>query len=196
MSNGMRLVLITLLLALSHQTAHAALLKPVTVTNEAGNPVLVEKAVGREPFMHLGQALDLSAPASRSGRNIDVLRVPADSFLVIETVSARVRFDPTSTSAGPVDIVNVDVRFREEESTVINGVLMIPTSTSMLPADPLRGLSTSTTSSGTESVRVVLSPGSLISWGFTVVGNTSSRGTALLNLFGYLVPADSARFDR
>ena len=104
--------------------------------------------------------------------------MPQDVFFVVETVSAYVRFRPVPSSADPVDTVDINVRFREQGTTEINGILEIPTTASTLPYDPVHGLATVTMNSGNENVRVVLSPGSLISWGFSVAGDSDSRRSA------------------
>lgn len=188
------LVYTTTLLTLLSQNAYAAKDKPVIVNNTADNPVLIDIAASRTPIRVYEQTLDLNAASGRAGFNIDLFTVPQDVFFVIETVSAIVRFSPIPSSADPVDITNIGVGFREQGSTEINGELVIPASTSTLPYDPARGLPTATANSGTENVRVVLNPGSLISWGFLVAGDSDSRGTARISLFGYFVPTESASY--
>ena len=188
------LVSMATLLILLSQSTYAAKDKPVTVTNTADNPVLVDVAASRTPYRVYKQSLELDAAAARAGFNIDLFTVPQDVFFVIETVSATVRFSPIPSSADPVDIMDINVRFREQGSTEISGNLVIPTATSTLPYDSANGLPTVTANSGTEDVRVVLSPGSLISWGFLIAGDSDSQGIARITLFGYFVPAESASY--
>jgi hypothetical protein len=188
------LVYTATLLTLLSQNAYAAKDKPVIVNNTADNPVLVDIAASRKPFRVYEQTLDLNAAAGRAGFNIDLFTVPEDVFFVIETVSATVRFSPIPSSADPVDITDINARFREQGSTEVNGELVIPASSSKLPYDQIHGLPTVTTKAGAENVRVVLKPGTFISWGFTVAGDSDSRGIARITLFGYFVPAESASY--
>lgn len=181
-------------MAFTDQSAYAAKDKPVTVTNAIDNPVLVDVAASRTPFRVYRQSLGLDAAVSRSGFNVGLFNVPKDVFFVIETVSAYVRFTPVPSSADPVDIMDIKVTFKEQDSIEVNGVLEISTIANTLLYDPASGLPTETTNSGTENSRVILSPGSSISWGFKVAGDSASRGVARITLFGYFVPAGSASY--